>query len=37
MKVQKRKKPLLPSVGYFHIGSSIFKDKDATSIFDVSR
>ncbi|CAL1684747.1 unnamed protein product [Lasius platythorax] len=36
MKVQKRKKPLLPSVGYFHIGSSIFKDKDATSIFDVS-
>ncbi|KAM0733058.1 Centromere protein I [Formica fusca] len=36
VKVQKRRKPLLPSVGYFHIGSSIFKDKDAKSIFDIS-
>ncbi|KAL6449229.1 hypothetical protein ACFW04_000706 [Cataglyphis niger] len=36
VKVQKRQKPLLPSVGYFHIGSSIFKDKDAKSIFDIS-
>ncbi|XP_072766560.1 centromere protein I isoform X2 [Anoplolepis gracilipes] len=36
VKVQKRKKPLLPSVGYFHIGSSIFKDKDAKSIFDIN-
>ncbi|XP_011703311.1 PREDICTED: centromere protein I-like [Wasmannia auropunctata] len=36
IKVQKRNKALLPSVGYFHIGSSIFKDKDAKSIFDIS-
>ncbi|GAB1860999.1 Centromere protein I-like [Camponotus japonicus] len=35
VKVQKKKKPLLPSVGYFHIGSSIFKDKEAKSIFDI--
>ncbi|KAI4492270.1 hypothetical protein M0802_009960 [Mischocyttarus mexicanus] len=35
-KVSKKKnKLLLPSVGYFHIGSSIFKDKDAKSIFDI--
>ncbi|XP_043668218.1 centromere protein I-like isoform X1 [Vespula pensylvanica] len=32
---KKREKLLLPSVGYFHIGSSIFKEKDAKSIFDV--
>ncbi|XP_043490516.1 centromere protein I-like isoform X2 [Polistes fuscatus] len=32
---KKKNKLLLPSVGYFHIGSSIFKDKDAKSIFDV--
>ncbi|XP_011863308.1 PREDICTED: centromere protein I-like [Vollenhovia emeryi] len=35
-KAKRRKKALLPSVGYFHIGSSIFKDKDAKSIFDIS-
>ncbi|EZA56256.1 Centromere protein I [Ooceraea biroi] len=34
--VQRRKKVLLPSIGYFHIGSSIFKDKEAKSIFDIS-
>ncbi|KAL2740548.1 centromere protein I-like isoform X4 [Vespula squamosa] len=35
-KFSKRKeKLLLPSVGYFHIGSSIFKEKDTKSIFDV--
>nr|XP_050867270.1 centromere protein I-like [Vespula vulgaris] len=32
---KKKEKLLLPSVGYFHIGSSIFKEKDAKSIFDV--
>ncbi|TGZ53483.1 Uncharacterized protein DBV15_09939 [Temnothorax longispinosus] len=35
-RAQKKKKMLLPSVGYFHIGSSIFKDKYAKSIFDIS-
>ncbi|KAG7209382.1 hypothetical protein KM043_015480 [Ampulex compressa] len=35
-KEHKMQKPLLPSVGYFHIGSSIFKQKHAKSIFDVS-
>ncbi|XP_032664424.1 centromere protein I-like [Odontomachus brunneus] len=35
-KDRKKKQVLLPSVGYFHIGSSIFRDKDAKSIFDVS-
>ncbi|XP_014473444.1 PREDICTED: centromere protein I-like [Dinoponera quadriceps] len=35
-KGHKKKSTLLPSVGYFHIGSSIFKDKDAKSIFDIS-
>ncbi|XP_070516932.1 centromere protein I isoform X2 [Cardiocondyla obscurior] len=34
--LKKKKKVLLPSVGYFHIGSSIFKDKCAKSIFDIS-
>ncbi|XP_011158233.1 centromere protein I [Solenopsis invicta] len=33
---KKKKRILLPSVGYFHIGSSIFKDKYAKSIFDIS-
>lgn len=28
---------LLPSVGYFQIGSSIFKEKNKKSIFDISR
>ncbi|XP_046813147.1 centromere protein I-like isoform X3 [Vespa crabro] len=32
---KRREKLLLPSVGYFHIGSSIFKEKDVKSIFDV--
>ncbi|XP_011051637.1 PREDICTED: centromere protein I-like [Acromyrmex echinatior] len=36
LKVKKRTKALLPSVGYFHMGSSIFKDKDAKSIFDIN-
>ncbi|KYN29639.1 Centromere protein I [Trachymyrmex cornetzi] len=36
LKVKKKTKALLPSVGYFHIGSSIFKDKDAKSIFDIN-
>ncbi|XP_011632036.1 uncharacterized protein LOC105423816, partial [Pogonomyrmex barbatus] len=35
-KIQKKKQALLPSVGYFHIGSSIFKDKYAKSIFNIS-
>ncbi|KYN33930.1 Centromere protein I [Trachymyrmex septentrionalis] len=36
LNVKKRTKALLPSVGYFHMGSSIFKDKDAKSIFDIN-
>ncbi|XP_053977047.1 centromere protein I-like isoform X2 [Hylaeus volcanicus] len=28
--------PLVPSIGYFQIGSSIFKAKDTKSIFDIS-
>ncbi|XP_076624927.1 centromere protein I [Colletes latitarsis] len=28
--------PLVPSVNYFRIGSSIFKEKDTKSIFDIS-
>ncbi|CAK9816614.1 Centromere protein I [Anthophora quadrimaculata] len=33
---QKNVEPLLPSVGYFQIGSSIFKEKDTKFIFDIS-
>ncbi|XP_012527301.1 centromere protein I [Monomorium pharaonis] len=36
MQPTKKRKKVLPSVGYFHIGSSIFKDKYAKSIFDIS-
>nr|XP_034184173.1 centromere protein I-like [Osmia lignaria] len=35
-KRQKTTQVLLPSVGYFQIGSSIFKEKETTSIFDIS-
>ncbi|XP_076390259.1 centromere protein I isoform X2 [Megachile rotundata] len=35
-KGKKNVTPLMPSVGYFQIGSSIFKEKDSTSIFDIS-
>ncbi|KOC59649.1 Centromere protein I [Habropoda laboriosa] len=35
-KTRKNMEPLLPSVGYFQIGSSIFKEKDTKSIFDIS-
>ena len=37
--IAQRKKPvapLIPSVGYFQIGSSIFKDRDTRSIFDIT-
>ncbi|KYM93161.1 Centromere protein I [Atta colombica] len=36
LQVKKKTKALLPSIGYFHMGSSIFKDKDAKSIFDIN-
>ncbi|XP_076767150.1 centromere protein I [Xylocopa sonorina] len=32
---KKKAPPLLPSVGYFSIGSNIFKEKDVKSIFDI--
>ena len=35
----RRKKPvapLIPSVGYFQIGSSIFKERDTRSVFDIT-
>ncbi|XP_033229073.1 uncharacterized protein LOC117180692 [Belonocnema kinseyi] len=35
-KTGKSKEPVLPSVGYFHMGSSIYKEKDTKSIFDLS-
>ncbi|KYN50040.1 hypothetical protein ALC62_00067 [Cyphomyrmex costatus] len=37
LKIKKRKEMLLPAIGYFHMGSNIFKDKDAKSIFDINR
>ncbi|XP_012064382.1 PREDICTED: centromere protein I-like [Atta cephalotes] len=36
LQIKKKTKALLPSIGYFHMGSSIFKDKDAKSIFDIN-
>lgn len=36
MKTKKTIAPLLPSVGYFQIGSDIFKEKNTKSIFDIS-
>ncbi|KYM99332.1 Centromere protein I [Cyphomyrmex costatus] len=36
LKIKKRKEMLLPAIGYFHMGSNIFKDKDAKSIFDIN-
>ncbi|KAL7306327.1 hypothetical protein TKK_0001754 [Trichogramma kaykai] len=35
-KAKKNQEPLLPSVGYFNIGSSILKNKNEKLIFDVS-
>ncbi|XP_012235720.1 centromere protein I-like [Linepithema humile] len=35
-KMTKKEKNLLPSISYFHIGSNIFKDKDAKSIFEIN-
>ncbi|XP_020282926.1 centromere protein I-like isoform X2 [Pseudomyrmex gracilis] len=35
-KTKKKKLELLPSVGYFHIGSSIFKSENAKLIFDIN-
>lgn len=37
MKTKKTVAPLLPPVGYFQIGSNIFKGKDTKSIFEISR
>nr|XP_033195550.1 centromere protein I-like isoform X1 [Bombus vancouverensis nearcticus] len=36
MKTKKTVAPLLPPVGYFQIGSNIFKEKDTKSIFEIS-
>ncbi|XP_014213463.1 centromere protein I-like [Copidosoma floridanum] len=35
-RTKKNQEPLIPSIGYFNIGSSIFNEKTERSIFDVS-